>query len=414
MSNIASNTNQVSIKSLARLQFRQFSKGSKTEITGRIFIVAYLWVLSLLFFFLAKDSLQGVPPLLLGALFLGMAVPDFLFKLIFERDNTVMDAFLKTRPISQERWNSFLGLSQFWNPSNLEMPLIMALPCFLFLPFLFGLITLLILYLLSVLGGFLVMLFKHRGVYLQEKEVALSRHNSKALTTGHNRFGLQYKSLLRSKRMKTLLIILVFFTLQNYVFQSLVAESNQNAQLMLLVSILYSAIHIQQWGLGIEASYWGTIGTKPVSISKILEDKYLLGIILCSIVALVCLPLCIWLRTPLLTLLAYTLYSGGFGGILLLIDAYRCTPFDLFGKAFFNHQGAAGTYRASTFLGLILGFGLPIAIQFLVPDPFSCFILMALGIIGFLVHRPILNNVERKYINNKHKYIDKFISYDKA
>ena len=163
MSNIASNTNQVSIKSLARLQFRQFSKGSKTEITGRIFIVAYLWVLSLLFFFLAKDSLQGVPPLLLGALFLGMAVPDFLFKLIFERDNTVMDAFLKTRPISQERWNSFLGLSQFWNPSNLEMPLIMALPCFLFLPFLFGLITLLILYLLSVLGGFLVMLFKHRG-----------------------------------------------------------------------------------------------------------------------------------------------------------------------------------------------------------------------------------------------------------
>ena len=71
-----------------------------------------------------------------------------------------MDAFIKSRPITRERWKRFLAVSQLWNPANLELPIALAPMCFLCLPLASAFILMVVLYLLSVFGGYLVMLLK--------------------------------------------------------------------------------------------------------------------------------------------------------------------------------------------------------------------------------------------------------------
>ena len=144
------------IRILTRLRFRQFFRQKNKGLVGKIIIVVYFWLLELLLFFmLRKEGITDFPPLLVAGICLGFIVPDFLLKLIFEHDQTVMDAFIRTRPISQSSWDRFLSVSQFWKASNLSMPLILAPACLLFMPFRWGLVTLLGLYLFSVFGGFL-------------------------------------------------------------------------------------------------------------------------------------------------------------------------------------------------------------------------------------------------------------------
>ena len=143
----------LSLKSLIRLQKRQFSTGkTKRDLAGPIFLLAYTWGVAILIYFLAKDEIPDIPSLALIAICAGLLIFEFVFKLIFVRDETVMDAFLKTRPILQAQWNRFLTVSQCWRASNLILP-VMVLPyCLLFLPFFRGLAVWVALYICSVLG----------------------------------------------------------------------------------------------------------------------------------------------------------------------------------------------------------------------------------------------------------------------
>ena len=194
----------LSLKSLIRLQRRQLSVGKKMrDLIGWIILLLYTWGMAIILYFMLKEQLGGVPPLYMALGLMGVLVPDFIFKVIFVRDQTVMDAFLKTRPILQKQWNRFLTLSQCWKLSNLVMPVFLLPVCLLFLPFLPSLAVWLALYLFSVLGGCLVMLMKRRGTYASEKAVSTaSVHPVKSGRSGHALFGLQSRSLLRSKRMK--------------------------------------------------------------------------------------------------------------------------------------------------------------------------------------------------------------------
>lgn len=134
-------------------------------------------------------------------------VPDFILKLIIVHDASVMNAFLKTRPLPQEKWEHFLSISQFWKIENLEMPLIILPLCFLFMPFLTGLCVFIAMYLISVFGGFLVMLLKHRGNYQPENAVKAGHQKTFSSAGGKHVFGLQLRSFLRSKRLKTQMCI---------------------------------------------------------------------------------------------------------------------------------------------------------------------------------------------------------------
>ena len=123
----------ISLKSLIRLQKRQLSRGKMNkERAGLIFLILYFWGMEILFILLYKGLGGSVPPLYLTAFLLSALVTDIMMKIILIRDMSVMDSFLKTRPVSQEVWKRFLWVSQFWAVSNLIMP-VAVLPALLLL-----------------------------------------------------------------------------------------------------------------------------------------------------------------------------------------------------------------------------------------------------------------------------------------
>ena len=398
------------IRLLSRLRFRQFFRQKNKGLVGKIIIIAYFWFLELLFFFLLRDEGgPGFPPLLLAFIFLGALIPDAIIKIIFEHDQTVMDPFIRTRPISQSSWDRFQSVSQFWKPSNLVMPLILAPACFLFMPFGWGLATLLVLYLFSVFGGFLVMLFKHRGNYPLEKRVSAKAGRSFRTGSGHHIFGIQSRSFLRSKRLKTSMFLLTGVFFFQFITQGIGSVDSFDS-MFLCFTILYPSIVLAQWGMSIEANFFSGIWTKPVSISRLLTDKFLFSSLLGVVTALITLPFCIWFDIPVYAPLVYALFNTGVGILLILVDAYNCMPFDLFGKAFFNYQGSASTFKASAIVVAIVVMLIPLILPFFLPDWIFYLILAVLGLAGVLFHRPYFRWVERQFLDNRYKYMEKYLS----
>lgn len=398
------------IRLLSRLRFRQFFRQKNKGLVGKIIIIAYFWFLELLFFFLFREEGgMGFPPLLLAFIFLGAIIPDAIIKIIFEHDQTVMDPFIRTRPISQSSWDRFQSVSQFWKPSNLAMPLILAPACFLFMPFGWGLATLLVLYLFSVFGGFLVMLFKHRGNYPLEKRVSAKAGRSFRPGSGHHVFGIQSRSFLRSKRLKTSMFLLTGIFFFQFVTQGIGSVDSFDS-MFLCFTILYPSIVLAQWGMSIEANCFSGIWTKPVSISRLLTDKFLFSSLLGVVTALVTLPFCIWFKIPAYAPFVYALFNTGVGILLILVDAYNCMPFDLFGKTFFNYQGSASTFKASAIVVAIVVMLIPLILPFFLPDWLFYLILAVLGLAGVLFHRPYFRWVERKFLDNRYKYMEKYLS----
>ena len=395
---------------MARLRSRQFFRLKNKGLIGRIIIVAYFWLMELLLFsMLRKEGVTEIPPLLVSLVLIGLIVPDFIFKVIFEPDQTVMDAFVKTRPISQSSWDRFLTVSQFWKSSNLAMPLILAPACFLFLPFGWALGVLLALYLLSVFGGFLVMLFKHRGKYPLEKQVSAKAGRSFRRGSGHHVFGIQSRSFLRSKRLKTSVLVLTLVFFFQFISQGF-ASVGRFDTLFLSYTILYAAIGLSQWGLSIEANFFCGVWTKPLPVHRLLEDKFLFSVLLCGVTALVALPLCYWFEIPLYAPLAYALFNAGVGILLILVDAYKCMPFDLFGKTFFNYQGSSSTFKASAFLVIFVTMVLPVVLPLILPEWVAMLILALLGLAGCVFHRPYFRWVERQFLKNRYQYMEKYLS----
>lgn len=398
------------IRILTRLRFRQFFRQKNKGLIGKIIIFAYFWLMELLLFsMLRKEGITDFPPLLVTGICLCFIVPDFLIKLIFEHDQTVMDAFVKTRPITQSSWDRFLTFSQFWKSSNLEMPLILAPACFLFLPFSWALVVLLALYLLSVFGGFLVMLLKHKGKYPLEKQVSAKTGRSFRQGSGHHVFGIQSRSFLRSKRLKTALYVVWGVFLFNFISQGSFG-GHRAAEIYLVILLLFPPIMLPQYGLAVEANFFYGIWTKPLSLSRLLSEKFLFSAFIGALATFVILPFCLWFQIPFYVPLAYTLFAVGVGELFVLIDPYNCVPFDLFGKTFFNYQGASSTWKGSIILGTILLMAIPIVLPLILPDWVAYLILAVLGLAGCVFHRPYFRWVERKFLKNKYKYMVKFLS----
>ena len=396
----------LSLKSLIRLQKRQFSEGKKkNELVGPLILLFYFWGMEFLFFFLFREDAKSLPPLFVSAFFVGVLISDFILKLILVRDHTVMDPFLKTRPVSQKQWNRFLAVSQFWSLNNLIVPAIMFPVCLLFVRFPLGLAVWVALYLLSVLGGFLVMLMKRRGRYASEKTVSkASAHSGKLGRAGYAIFSLQSKSFLRSKRIRTSILIMCILSLFEIVLMA--TEETKMDNMWVFIFVSYAAIALPQYGFGIEACCFAGLWTRPISVKQLLVNKFWMSVVLAGIPLLIIVPIFLLYGKDILLPISCALFAAGFGCPLMLIDAYKSTPFDLFGKTFFNYQGTSGMYRTSSLLGSFLVLGLGIILPWRLPGWPSVLILSGLGLLGFIFHQPYFAWVERKFLKDKYRYLD--------
>lgn len=399
----------ITFKALLRLYFRQFVKDRKREFVLTSVMVVYCWVVELFIFLKGGVGTLDSP----GAMLVVVGILDFITKLFTQQDNTVMDAFLKTRPLSEKTWRRYLRTTHLWEPLNLFFPLTLIPVWLALLPFGRAVLFIVCTYLLSVALGLLMMRLKRRGPYLSEKAVV--RKNGRAAVRLTSRLasgslGIQVKGLLRSKRLLGASLPAAFYFLLTFLRVARKGEANvAGAEVLMLFFIFTFAQASVQFGLSVEAKFFNGLWTKPFPLRRLLEDKYnfagILTVISGIIGALAGLPF----HFPVYSVLARVVFVAGFAPLPILIDPYDCVPFDPFNKTQFNTSSRTqGAFRVMTVLatsGTFISAGL---LHLVNSQDLRNGIFFALGILGYLLHKRYFAWVERKFLADRYKYMDKY------
>lgn len=341
-------------------------------------------------------SIHGMAkPLMITLVCLSIGTLDLIYKFCFKHDATIMDSFLKTRPIPESLWERFLIISQLWHPDNLLMPLIILPICIAVFHFWGGIVAFLFLYFMSVCGGIFMMEAKRKSNYCKEEKNTKNSY----YRIFNNIFGIQSKCTFRTRRLRKALFLVIAL----FVFLPFFQHSEDNELLMFMVPLMIPYM-IGQFGFGIEANFFNAIWTKPVKISRILNDKYLF---LCGITVVATIIFALFgLFMPMSfkCLACCSLYAIGVADLIVLLDCFNCSRFDLDGNFFYNSQGTEPLFRPQLFIPMLL----VTSIGIILLVSFDKSLLGGIGILGFALHRPIFRWEEKKFLNNRYKYMEKY------
>lgn len=411
------------MKTLTTLYFRQMWRtADKKSWIGKGYLLLCFWVIEIsLGYGLTYDDqvanlLARLAPAIV-AIFSAVAfLPDLFYKLIFTDDKIAMDAFLKSRPISQEKWERFLWLQQLWKTENLQMSVIWAPLIFIVLPFGWALCLFFLLYLISVFNGIALMELRGGSYYNEQQRKALKAKDNSFIErlTKSSVFALQIKSFLRSKRLKTsTLFLTIYFAAFGY-FNTYNATVGGEFDVQfigfffLLFAVVFPSINLGQYAMGIEANYFNGLWTKPLPLKRLLEDKYRLYAVITCCTSLIYVPACILGWMSWLQLIGVLIFGIGFCNSMVLINGFKCSPFDIFGKTFFNYQGGGSTFSVKLILVMLVIMLLPVLFWKLLSPFWFCIALSGLGIAGHLLRGKLFDRIMKDFEKNKYKYMEKY------
>lgn len=411
------------MKTLTTLYFRQLWRtADKKSWIGKGYLLLCLWAIELsLGYGLTYDEqianlIARLSPALV-AIFSAVAfLPDLFYKFIFTDDKIAMDAFLKSRPISQEKWERFLWLQQLWKTENLQMSVIWAPIIFIVLPFGWALCLFFLLYLISVFNGIALMELRGGSLYNEQNRKTLKAKENGFVErlTKSSVFALQIKSFLRSKRLKTsTLFLTAYFAIFGYVntYNSVVGgevDVQFTGFFFLLFAVVFPSINLGQYAMGIEANYFNGLWTKPLSLKRLLEDKYRLYAVITCCTSLIYVPACLLGWISWLQLIGVLIFGIGFCNSMILINGFKCSPFDIFGKTFFNYQGGGSTFSVKLIIVMLIIMILPVFLWYLLSPIWFCLTLSGLGIAGHLLRGKLFEWIMRDFEKNKYKYMEKY------
>lgn len=389
----------------------------------------------------------------------GIIVPDFLHKLLMKHDETVMDHYLKSKPIPERAWNRFLLVGNLVNYWNWAFPLLMLPFCLVFMKWTDALLSFLLLQAVSMVGGVAITAFRRAkgwtnkwpvpvamviwlivafvysltvfflpwGVHivgffllcagavavfydylcdLHRYDEEKAKTNRLFLSGSSSLFSMEYVSVLRSKRLRIAVIILpLVFVLNCYNMR----ELGPMAYMMLMFAVFSPSMMLGQWVFGVEGNYFDGLWTKPVDLRTILVNKYWFYALLNVFSTLLVLPL-IWLGDVSPWLVPVTwLFTAGLANLSLLPTALISSRIELFQSAFFNYQGASLAINMYGFVVLI-----PLAIYvlcvWLLPLVTALIVLSAAGIVGIALHQVVIGWIARKYEQNRYKNFERYRS----
>lgn len=221
---------------------------------------------------------------------------------------------------------------------------------------------------------------------------------------------IEWVSVLRSKRMRTsVLVIAVVFLLNGYLQQMPEVFNETGFNSMLLLAIAFPSVILGQWCMGIEANYCHGIWSRPWPIETILRNKYYFFVILNAIMTMLLLPSVFLQGMSIFTLMANFIGASGFYVLLMLPTCLFSSRMDLFSSAFFNYQG--GNKRLNIYSIVIL---LPLAIYFasyyMLPSWVADIIMASLGIAGFLLHRWFIGWLSRIWVRRRYSIMERWMT----
>lgn len=453
-------------------QRRNFSW--KDAVVGGYIIFLYVVMGASFFFSFTKNggSLTGedMPATLGLGLVVGMLVPDIFMKMVMKRDITVMDDYVKSRPVPEKIWNRFLltaNLVSFW---NYVLPVLMV-PVFIFLlptasqvfgSFLLflifshidgvyvtcwrkatdrmlkwplvlgwvGMYVVLIGYLVvssffvawlaflgmfllavAVLAGLFAYLY-HLQIYNEQKRKVSRFHGFK----GVNLFSLQYIGTMRAKRIRNMVILVTaIFLFDAYMFAWMPSEASDDllgktpmVTLYVVGAILLPSVVLSQWTFGIEANFFQGLLTKPIKIEEMLRNCFYYYIMVSLVALLLVVPFL------LLDSGANVMVLGGGFCLAVFINLFNLptclfsSRLEIFSTSMFSMQGANLKINlyAAAFL---IPLGIVTAIYYLFGELAWGCTCVALALLSLAIHKWFIAKLASVFYKNRYERMEKFM-----
>ena len=388
-------------------------------------------------------------------------VPDFLHKLLMKHDETVMDHYLKSKPIPDRAWNRFLLVGNLVNYWNWTIPLLLLPFCIVFMKWTEILPSFLLLLAVSMVGGvaitalrrakgwtnkwpvlvamliWLIIAFAYSltsfflpwGIHivgflllcvgatavfydylcdLRRYDEEKTKKNRLFLSGQSSLFSMEYVSVLRSKRMRVAVIVLPLVFVFNC-YTQIPQGPGLMFYMMLMFAIFAPSMMLGQWVFGIEGNYFDGLWTKPVGIRTILINKYWFFALLNLLPMLLVLPI-IWMSDLSPWVLPVTwLFAAGVGNLTQMPTALISSRIELFQSAFFNYQGASLAINMYSFI-ILIPLAAYVLCLWLLPLTTALIVLAATGLVGFALHQVVIGWIARRYEQNRYKNFERYRS----
>ncbi len=445
------------IKLWADQKRRNFKWG---RFFGQAYFFALFMIISVIITFatyedIGAEGAESIVPFMAACII----IPDFLHKLLMKHDETVMDHYLKSKPIPERIWNRFLlvtNLVNFWNwvipilllpfclvflkwtailPSFLllltvsmvggvaitalrrakgwtnKWPVLVAMAVWALFAFVYSLLAFILPWGVHIVGFFLlgfgaVAVFYNYLCELHRYDESQAKVDRLFLTGSTSLFSMEYIGVMRSKRLRVgVLVLPLIFVFNSYTQVNL--EQNFTFYMMLMFAIFAPSMMLGQWVFGIEGNYFDGLWTKPVDIRTILKNKFWFFSLLNILPTLLVLPL-VWIADLSPWLLPVTwLFTAGLANLTLMPTALISSRIEMFQSAFFNYQGASLAINLYG-LAVIIPLAAYCACLSLLPLTTALIVLAAAGILGFALHHVVIGWITRKYEQNRYKNFERY------
>ena len=452
------------LKLLFRLWADQKRRNFKWgRLFGQLYFFGLFLMISIIVTFAVHEETGDLDDVakVVSIMAVSIIVPDFLHKLLMKHDETVMDHYLKSKPIPDRAWNRFLLVGNLVNYWNWAIPLLMLPFCLLFMEWTDALLSFLLLLAVSMVGGVAITAFRRAKGWTNKWPVLvamliwlvfafvysltalilpwgvhiigffllcgggvavfynylceLRRYDEEKTKKSHlflsgksSLFSMEYISVLRSKRLRIAVIILpLVFVFNSYT--QIPQGVGPMFYMMLMFAIFAPSMMLGQWVFGIEGNYFDGLWTKPVDIRTILTNKYWFYALLNIFPTLLVLPI-IWISDLSPWVLPVTwIFTVGLGNLVEMPTALISSRVELFQSAFFNYQGASLAVNMYSFVVLI-----PLAAyvlcMWLLPLTIALIVLAAIGIVGMALHQVVIGWIARRYEQNRYKNFERYRS----
>jgi len=429
---------------------------------GQAYFFALFMIVSVIITFATYENVgaEGVE-MVVPFIAASIIIPDFLHKLLMKHDETVMDHYLKSKPIPERSWNRFMLITNVVNFWNWAIPVMLLPFCLVFLKWTILIPSFLLFLAVSMVGGIAITAFRRAkgwtnkwpvlvamviwaifafmysllGVFLpwgihvavffllcfgaiavfynylcdlRRYDESQAKASRLFLTGASSLFSMEYVGVLRSKRLRSAVLILpLVFVLNSYT--QVPQGQTFMFHMMLMFAVFSPSMMLGQWVFGIEGNYFDGLWSKPIDIRTILKNKFWFYSLLNILPTLLVLPL-IWIADLSPWLLPATwLFTAGLANLTLMPTALISSRIEMFQSAFFNYQGASLAVNLYGFV-VIVPLALYVVCLWLLPQTTAMIVLAAAGILGFALHHVVINWIASKYERNRYKNFERYRS----
>ena len=387
-------------------------------------------------------------------------LPDVLSKLLFKTDSAIMDAYIKSRPISKRTWIYFISITNLFNFWTLAWALPLSIGCFFLMPFGTAFVSAVLLLSVSYTNSLAVvalrtsqgwewkwativgwlmwwsLTFVHglnlfgmswgihisllfclvilgiaTGIYYLQclNSYDERRKKTENVKKSHSSaFFIEMRPFVRGKRLRLVFILPIILIAQAFWYASMGSDAPdaESTNIMLPMAIMALPIMALQLTFALEGNYFDGLWTRPINIAQLLFRKYYTAIPLSFVGFLLLLPTYFLYNTSIFLLLGCLLFSVGFANLIILTYCFRTKAIDIFASGFMNTQGTDFS-PASFAIAFTVMLG-PMVLTMFVPLNILGFVLGGIGIIGLVAHKHAINWIANRYQRNRYRHFERY------